>query len=47
MVVVGVDALPMVCLMAFCTGLILAFQGGGELKRFGALQYVVSLVAVG
>jgi phospholipid/cholesterol/gamma-HCH transport system permease protein len=44
---IGYDALPMVSLMALCTGFILAMQGASELRRFGALQYVIDLVAVG
>ena len=44
---IGVDALPMVSLMAICTGFILALQGASELRRFGALHYVIDLVAVG
>ena len=47
MLQIGVDALPMVALMAICTGFILAMQGASELKRFGALHYVIDLVAVG
>src|SRR5262249_351957 len=43
----GVDALPMVCLMAICTGFILAMQGASELRRFGAIKYVIDLVSVG
>ena len=46
MAVVGVGALPVVCLIAACTGLIMALQGGAELRRFGALQFVVNLVGV-
>ncbi|HUG81326.1 MAG TPA: ABC transporter permease [Bryobacterales bacterium] len=46
MAVVGVDALPVVCLIAACTGLIMALQGGAELRRFGAMQFVINLVAV-
>jgi len=46
MAVVGVHALPVVCLISFCTGMILALQGGGELRRFGATQFVVNLVGV-
>jgi phospholipid/cholesterol/gamma-HCH transport system permease protein len=42
-----VDALPMVALMAICSGFILALQGASELRRFGALHYVIELVAVG
>lgn len=44
---IGYDALPMVSLMAICTGFILAMQGASELRRFGALHYVIDLVAVG
>jgi phospholipid/cholesterol/gamma-HCH transport system permease protein len=47
MLQIGVDALPMVALMAICSGFILAMQGASELKRFGALHYVIDLVAVG
>ena len=44
--IVGVDALPVVCLIAAATGMIMALQGGGELRKFGALQFVVNLVGV-
>jgi phospholipid/cholesterol/gamma-HCH transport system permease protein len=44
---IGVAALPMVALMAVSTGFILAMQGASELRRFGALHYVIDLVAVG
>ena len=47
MLQIGVDALPMVGLMAICTGFILAMQGASELRRFGAIHYVIDLVAVG
>ena len=47
MLQIGVDALPMVALMAICTGFILAMQGASELRRFGAIHYVIDLVAVG
>src|SRR5580700_4976976 len=47
MMEIGVEALPMVSLMAICSGFILAMQGASELRRFGALRYVVDLVAVG
>ena len=46
MAVVGVHALPVVCLIAGATGLIMAMTGGAELRRFGAMQFVVNLVAV-
>ena len=44
---IGVNALPMIALLAMCSGFILAMQGASELRRFGALHYVVDLVAVG
>src|ERR1700756_1717295 len=47
MLEIGVDAMPMVSLMAICTGFILAMQGASELRRFGALHFVIDLVAVG
>jgi phospholipid/cholesterol/gamma-HCH transport system permease protein len=47
MLQIGVDALPMVALMAICTGFIFAMQGASELRRFGAIRYVIDLVAVG
>src|SRR5262250_1710317 len=47
MLEIGVDALPMVALLAMCSGFILAMQGASELRRFGALHYVIDLVAVG
>lgn len=47
MLQIGVDALPMVSLMAICSGFILAMQGASELRRFGAIHFVIELVAVG
>src|SRR5262249_770345 len=47
MLQIGVDALPMVALMSVCTGFILAMQGASELRRFGAIRYVIDLVAAG
>jgi phospholipid/cholesterol/gamma-HCH transport system permease protein len=44
---IGYDALPMVSLMALCAGFILAMQGASELRRFGALHYVIDLVVMG
>ena len=44
---IGVDALPMVALLSICSGFILAMQGASELRRFGALHFVIDLVAVG
>jgi phospholipid/cholesterol/gamma-HCH transport system permease protein len=47
MLEIGVDALPMVALMAMCSGFILAMQGASELQRFGALHFVIELVTMG
>jgi phospholipid/cholesterol/gamma-HCH transport system permease protein len=47
MAAIGVDALPMVGITSVCAGFILAMQTGSELRRFGALQYVIDVVAVG
>jgi len=47
MLAIGASALPMSGAMALCTGFILALQSASELRRFGALQFVVDLVAIG
>src|SRR5271165_6280236 len=47
MAAIGVDALPMIGIVSVCTGFILAMQTGSEMRRFGALQYVMDVVAVG
>jgi phospholipid/cholesterol/gamma-HCH transport system permease protein len=47
MAAIGVAALPMIGIMAMCAGMILALQGAAELRRFGALRYVIDLVAIG
>jgi phospholipid/cholesterol/gamma-HCH transport system permease protein len=44
--VCGASALPIVGLVAFLVGLILAFVGAVELKRFGSEIYVANLVGV-
>jgi len=44
---IGASALPMSGAMSLCTGFILALQSASELRRFGALEMVVSLVAIG
>jgi phospholipid/cholesterol/gamma-HCH transport system permease protein len=43
---IGYDALPMVALMALCSGFILAMQGASELRRFGAQGFVIDLVVI-
>ncbi len=42
----GVDALPIVGLISFILGLIIAFMSSIQLKQFGADIYVASLVAI-
>ena len=42
----GAQALPIVTLIGFLTGLILAFMGAVQLLRFGATIYVADLVAL-
>jgi len=43
---VGVEALPILSLITFFMGVILALQGAYELRRFGALHFVASAVAI-
>jgi len=43
---VGVKAVPIVALMAFLIGVVLAFQGSAQLRQFGAEVFVVDLIAV-
>jgi len=47
MLAVGVDAFPMVGIMAVCAGFILAMQGASELRHFGAINFVIDLVTIG
>ncbi|MFQ6774883.1 MlaE family lipid ABC transporter permease subunit [Cereibacter sphaeroides] len=42
----GWNAVPIVSLMGFLIGIVLAFQGSTQLKSFGAEVYVVDLVAI-
>lgn len=42
----GIDALPIISLISFITGMILAYIGAMQLERFGATIYVVSLIAI-
>ena len=42
----GVGALPILSLITFFIGLILALQSAYELRKFGALNYVASAVAI-
>ncbi len=43
---IGVNALPIVALIAFLIGFILALQSAAQLRQFGANIYVADLVAV-
>ncbi|MGC9945919.1 MAG: ABC transporter permease [Bryobacteraceae bacterium] len=43
---VGVSALPIVSLITFFVGVIIALQGAYELQRLGAMQLVASLVCI-
>lgn len=43
---VGVGALPIISLITFFVGIIIALQGAYELQRLGAMQLVASLVAI-
>jgi phospholipid/cholesterol/gamma-HCH transport system permease protein len=43
----GVDAFPVVALLSFLTGLIVAFQAAFQLRRFGAEPLVAEIVGLG
>ena len=43
---VGLNALPIVGLISFLIGVVLAYQGASQLQRFGAEIYVVNLIGV-
>ncbi|HEX7776115.1 MAG TPA: MlaE family lipid ABC transporter permease subunit [Parvibaculum sp.] len=42
----GFDALPLVCLLTFLIGAVIAQQGASQLKRFGADVFTVNLVGI-
>ena len=42
----GLKAVPIVALMGFLIGVVLAFQGAAQLRQFGAEVFVVDLIAV-
>jgi phospholipid/cholesterol/gamma-HCH transport system permease protein len=42
----GINAVPIVALMGFLIGVVLAFQGASQLEQFGAEIYVVDLIAI-
>jgi phospholipid/cholesterol/gamma-HCH transport system permease protein len=43
---IGVEALPIISLITFFVGVILALQSAYELRQFGALQFVASAVGI-
>lgn len=46
MEVTGLNAVPIVVLMSFLIGVVLAFQGAAQLRQFGAEVFVVDLIAI-
>lgn len=42
----GLNAMPIVALMGFLIGVVLAFQGASQLRQFGAEVFVVDLIAI-
>src|SRR5260370_12203368 len=44
---IGIDALPMIGIVAGCAGFIFAMQSAAELRRFGAMPLVINIVAIG
>jgi phospholipid/cholesterol/gamma-HCH transport system permease protein len=42
----GLHAVPIVALMGFLIGIVLAFQGASQLEQFGAEIYVVDLISI-
>jgi len=43
---VGVDAMPIVGLLSFLIGVVFAYQGADQLRRFGAEIYTVNLLGI-
>jgi phospholipid/cholesterol/gamma-HCH transport system permease protein len=43
----GLNALPIVGLISFLIGLVMAYQGADQLQRFGAEIFTINLVAIG
>ncbi len=42
----GVNALPIIALLAFMMGIVIAYQGGQQLKAYGANIFIVELVSL-
>lgn len=45
-ILIGMNALPIVALISFLIGLILALQSAAQLRQFGAAIYVADLIAI-
>ena len=43
----GLNAVPIVCMITFLIGAVMAYQGAEQLRRFGAEVFAVNLVAAG
>ncbi len=43
---VGLNAVPIVALMSFLIGIVIAYQGADQLRQFGAEVYVVDLISI-
>lgn len=43
---IGVHAVPVVTIMAFLIGLVLALQSAAQLRQFGASRYIVDLIVI-
>jgi len=46
MEVAGLDAMPIVGLLSFLIGVVMAYQGADQLRRFGAEIYTVNLLGI-
>jgi phospholipid/cholesterol/gamma-HCH transport system permease protein len=44
---IGAQGLPLIAILSTCVGFILSLQTAAELRRFGAVQLVINIVAVG
>ncbi len=47
MAAIGTGALPMIATVSMSAGFIFAMQSGAELRRFGALQFVINIIGIG
>src|SRR5262249_18524398 len=43
---VGFNAMPIIALISFLIGVVMAYQGAAQLQKFGAELFVVNLVAI-